>query len=137
VYYNDTATHRVDVFDYDRDGGLTGQRTFAAIPDGGRPDGLTVDEQGGVWVVLSNRGVVWHFTAEGMHDEVVDVPASKVTACTLGGPTWTNCSSRHRGRTSSRAATRWPARCSGRRWGTRPARPRVRRLSSRRWTAPW
>src|SRR3954470_12298714 len=80
VYYNDTATHRVDVFDYDRDGGLTGQRTFAAIPDGGRPDGLTVDEQGGVWVVLSNRGVVWHFTAEGMHDEVVGVPASKVTA---------------------------------------------------------
>jgi sugar lactone lactonase YvrE len=86
AYYNDTDTHRVDVFDYDRDAGLTGRRPFAEIPDGGRPDGLTVDEQGGVWVALSNRGAVWHFTADGRHDGVVELPARKVTACTFGGP---------------------------------------------------
>jgi sugar lactone lactonase YvrE len=29
---------------------------------------------------------VWHFTADGRHDEVVEVAARKVTACTFGGP---------------------------------------------------
>jgi sugar lactone lactonase YvrE len=85
AYYNDTATHGVDVFDYATDSGLTGRRRFAEIPDGGRPDGLTVDEHGGVWVALSNRGAVWHFDPQGRHDEVVELPARKVTACTFGG----------------------------------------------------
>jgi sugar lactone lactonase YvrE len=85
AYYNDTATHRVDVFDYAPETGLTGRRPFAEIPDGGRPDGLTVDATGGVWVALSSGGTVWHFTAGGVHDGVVEVPVTKVTACTFGG----------------------------------------------------
>jgi sugar lactone lactonase YvrE len=86
AYYDDTATHRVDVFDHDPDRGLHGRRPFAEIPDGGLPDGLTVDADGGVWVALADRGEVWHFTAEGVHDEVVEVPVGMVTACTFGGP---------------------------------------------------
>jgi sugar lactone lactonase YvrE len=59
AYYNDTATHCVAVFDYDRDAGLTGRRVFADIPhDAGRPDGLTVDADGGVWVALNGAGAV-------------------------------------------------------------------------------
>jgi sugar lactone lactonase YvrE len=85
AYYNDTATHRVDVFDYDRASGLTHRRPFAQIPDGGRPDGLTVDENGGVWVALSNRGVIQRYTPEGALDEIVRVPARKTTACAFGG----------------------------------------------------
>ncbi|SDF51101.1 gluconolactonase [Blastococcus aurantiacus] len=86
AYYDDTATHRVDVFDHDPDRGLHGRRPFAEIPDGGLPDGLAVDADGGVWVALADRGEVWHFTAEGVHDEVVEVPVGMVTACTFGGP---------------------------------------------------
>jgi sugar lactone lactonase YvrE len=86
AYYDDTDTHRVDVFDYAPDTGLTRRRPFAEIPDGGRPDGLTVDADGGIWVALADRGAVWHFTADGRHDEVVELPARKVTACTFGGP---------------------------------------------------
>jgi sugar lactone lactonase YvrE len=86
AYYNDTATFRVDVFDYDTERGLHARRPFAEIPDAGRPDGLTVDEHGGVWVAIVDRGEIWHFTADGVHDEVVDVPVGKTTACTFGGP---------------------------------------------------
>ncbi|RBY79393.1 SMP-30/gluconolactonase/LRE family protein [Blastococcus sp. TF02-09] len=86
AYYDDTATHRVDVFDWDPDRGLHGRRPFATIPDGGLPDGLTVDADGGLWVALADRGEVWHLTPDGVHDEVVEVPVGMVTACTFGGP---------------------------------------------------
>ena len=85
AYYNDTATHRISVFDYDPESGLTGRRTFTEIPDGGRPDGLTVDSEGGVWTAISNRGAVHRYAPDGRLDEVVEVPARKVTACTFGG----------------------------------------------------
>ena len=84
AYYNDTATHRVDVFDYDEEVGLTSRRLFAEVD--GRPDGLTVDALGGVWVALSDRSSVHRYAPEGKLDEVVDVKARKVTACAFGGP---------------------------------------------------
>jgi len=86
AYYDDTATHRVDVFDYDRETGLTGRRPFVRLPDDGNPDGLTVDAEGGVWVALYGGGVVHRYTPAGVLDVVVDVPTPQVTACTFGGP---------------------------------------------------
>jgi sugar lactone lactonase YvrE len=86
AYYADTATHRVDVFDYDRDAGLTGRRPFVQFPDDGRPDGLTVDADGGVWVALNGAGAVHRYDPGATLDGVVEVPAARVTACTLGGP---------------------------------------------------
>ena len=84
AFYNDTATHRVDVFDYDIDEGLSGRRSFADVsPE--RPDGLTVDAQGGVWVALSSGGGVRRYAPDGVLDEVIEVGARKVTACTFGG----------------------------------------------------
>ncbi len=86
AFYADTATHRVDVFDYDRDAGLTGRRPFVRLPDDGNPDGLTVDADGGIWVALNGSGVVHRYRGDGVLDEVVELPTAKVTACTLGGP---------------------------------------------------
>ncbi|MDX3866522.1 SMP-30/gluconolactonase/LRE family protein [Streptomyces scabiei] len=87
AYYNDTPTQRIAVFDYDRESGLTGQRTFVTVPaEAGRPDGLTVDAQGGVWVALNNGGAVRRYSPAGVLDEVIELPAKKVTACTFGGP---------------------------------------------------
>jgi sugar lactone lactonase YvrE len=86
AYYNDTDTYRIDVFDYAFESGLTGRRPFVEMPEGGRPDGLAVDSQGGVWVALSNAGAVHRYTPRGVLDEVIQVPARKVTACTFGGP---------------------------------------------------
>lgn len=86
AYYDDTATHRVDVFDYDRDAGLTGRRPFAALGEDLNPDGLTVDAEGGVWVALYGAGAVHRYDPAGRLDAVVEVPTPQVTACTLGGP---------------------------------------------------
>jgi sugar lactone lactonase YvrE len=85
AYYNDTATGQVAVFDYDRESGLTNRRIFVEIAAGGRPDGLTVDGAGGVWVAISNGGQVHCYTPDGVLNEVVEVDARKVTACTFGG----------------------------------------------------
>jgi sugar lactone lactonase YvrE len=83
AYYNDTDTGRVDVFDYERDAGLSDRRPFVATE--ARPDGLTVDAEGGVWVALSNGGAVRRYTADGVLDELVELPVTKVTACAFGG----------------------------------------------------
>jgi sugar lactone lactonase YvrE len=85
AYYNDTHTYRTDVFDYNFESGLTNRRSFVHIPDGGRPDGLTVDSEGCVWVALSNGGAVLRYTPGGKLDDVITVPVRKVTACTFGG----------------------------------------------------
>jgi sugar lactone lactonase YvrE len=84
AYYNDTETHRTDVFDYDPEAGLTGRRPFAEVP--GRPDGLTVDAEGGVWISLSDGGQVRRYSADGQLEAVIELPVTKVTACAFGGP---------------------------------------------------
>jgi sugar lactone lactonase YvrE len=83
AYYNDTATHSVSVFDYDAEQGLTRRRVLTEVD--GRPDGLTVDAEGGVWVALSDGAAVHRYSPEGRLEEVVELPTRKVTACAFGG----------------------------------------------------
>jgi sugar lactone lactonase YvrE len=86
AYYADTATGRVDVFDWTPETGLHARRPFVRIDeeDGG-PDGLTVDAEGAVWVACYGGGAVRRFTPDGRLDEVVEVPPRQVTSCTIGG----------------------------------------------------
>ena len=84
AYYADTPTREISVFDYDRGAGLRSRRAFAAID--GSPDGLTVDAEGGVWVALYGGAAVHRYAPSGALDAVVELPVSKPTACTFGGP---------------------------------------------------
>jgi sugar lactone lactonase YvrE len=87
AYYVDTPTGEISAFDYDSSAGLTNRRTFALLPpDVGGPDGLTVDSEGGVWVALWGGGAVRRYAVDGTLDAVVEVAASQVTSCALGGP---------------------------------------------------
>jgi sugar lactone lactonase YvrE len=83
MYYVDTRTHGVDVFEFD--GLPTGRRRFATIERAGWPDGLAVDDEGGVWVALWGGSAVRRYSPDGTLDEVIDVPALNVTACCFGG----------------------------------------------------
>jgi len=87
AYYIDTLTFEVSWFDYDTERGLTGRKTFVDFdPDGGGPDGLVVDSDGGVWVALFGGSAVHRYNTDGELDEIIEVEARQVTACTFGGP---------------------------------------------------
>ena len=127
AYYNDTATHRVDVFDYDRDAGLTGRRTFADLGDA-MPDGLTVDAEGGVWTALYDGGAVRRYAPDGTLDLVVEVRPRRSPPARSAAPTSTSCSSPPRGRALGPTKSRWRARCSAWARASPAAGSRVRGL---------
>ncbi|MFC8402334.1 SMP-30/gluconolactonase/LRE family protein [Streptomyces griseoincarnatus] len=87
MYYIDTSTRRVDVFDFGGDGTIAGRRPLAEIEEGaGFPDGLTVDADGCVWVALWDGGAVRRYTPSGELDRVIELPVPRVTCCAFGGP---------------------------------------------------
>ena|SRR5579859_5135474 len=92
MYYIDSTTQGVDVFDYDQaDGTLRNRRRRITIPpEEGLPDGMTVDAEGGLWVALHGSGTIRRYTPDGEVDRVVRVPATMVTCCAFGGPDLTD-----------------------------------------------
>ncbi|ALO93606.1 Calcium-binding protein [Streptomyces hygroscopicus subsp. limoneus] len=90
MYYVDSPTRRVDVFDHDEDG-IRDRRTLVEIEEGaGFPDGLTVDAEGCVWVALWDGGAVRRYTPAGELDRVIILPTPRTTACAFGGTALTD-----------------------------------------------
>lgn len=88
AYYIDSPTRRVDVFDVDHYAGTwSGRRTHLSLdPFHGVPDGMAIDEDGGLWIAMWGAGVVGHYDNEGDLVETVMVPgASQVSSCAFGG----------------------------------------------------
>ncbi|MGV9244722.1 SMP-30/gluconolactonase/LRE family protein [Streptomyces sp. NPDC003710] len=85
MYYTDSPTRRIDVFDVGEDGLPARRRPLAHI-DRGFPDGLTVDADGCVWVALWDGGAIHRYTPAGKLDRVLRLPVRRPTACAFGGP---------------------------------------------------
>ena len=87
MYFIDSPTKRVDIFDVDLESGeLRNRRVFASLTDlDAFPDGLTTDEDGGVWVALFGGGEVRRFDASGELTHIVELPVKQVTSCCFGG----------------------------------------------------
>jgi sugar lactone lactonase YvrE len=88
MYHVDTPRCRIDVYEFDASAGLIGGRRAAipVAPEHGRPDGLTVDAEGGIWVALWGGGTVQRFTPEGELDARLELPVTQVTSCCFGDP---------------------------------------------------
>ncbi|MDQ3784730.1 MAG: SMP-30/gluconolactonase/LRE family protein [Actinomycetota bacterium] len=87
MYYIDSPTQGVDVFDFDAASGeLSHRRRVVDIPEeAGLPDGMTIDDQGFLWVALYSGGAVRRYSPEGELDRTVELPATQITSCTFGG----------------------------------------------------
>ena len=87
MYLSDSGAALVEAFDFDgATGAISGRRTLVHIDQPGMaPDGLTVDEQGDVWVGLYGGWAVRRYGPDGSLRGTVDIPAAQATSCAFGG----------------------------------------------------
>jgi D-xylonolactonase len=87
MYYTDSYTRTIYMFDYDEDSGeISNRRVFVkTAPDGGLPDGMTVDAEGYVWSARWDEWVLCRFAPDGTEERRIRFPAKKVSSVTFGG----------------------------------------------------
>jgi sugar lactone lactonase YvrE len=88
MYFIDSATQGIDVFDYDIGTGSIGNRRRLVTIERahGIPDGMTADNQGNIWVACFGGAAVRCFSPAGEQVGEVFFPVSQVTSCAFGGP---------------------------------------------------
>src|SRR5262245_54075127 len=86
VYHTDTGPGIVFRFDLTPAGEPTNKRPFIEFQtDWGRPDGMTVDAEGYLWVAHWGGSRITRFDATGKVERVIPLPASQITSCTFAG----------------------------------------------------
>lgn len=87
MYYIDTPTKSIDVFDFDpASGAISNRRSLVRVPaDYGSPDGMTLDADGGIWVAFWGGSAVRRYTPDGTLDREIRVPVTHPTSCAFGG----------------------------------------------------
>ena len=89
MYYIDTPTREIAVFDYDDPtGAIANRRVAARFPAGhGWPDGMTMDAEGLLWVAEWDGACVSRWDpATGKLVRRIKIPVRRVTSCAFGGP---------------------------------------------------
>ena len=90
MYYIDTPTQKVTVYDYDlASGKIENSRIavdFTKFGIEGSPDGMTMDVEGMLWVAMCHGGAVLQINPDtGELLRKVLLPCVETTACTFGG----------------------------------------------------
>ena len=86
-YFADTPRQQVYAYDFDLESGeIANRRIFVTLPEAeGKPDGLTVDAEGFVWVAHWDGWCVTRYDPEGKVERVVNLPVPRPTSCVFGG----------------------------------------------------
>ena len=81
----ESTGRRLSTFRIDDDGGLGDRQVFAEGLDG-PPDGITLDDEGGVWTSMTLACQFQRIEAGGQVTDRIDLGDRTAIACTLGGP---------------------------------------------------
>jgi sugar lactone lactonase YvrE len=87
LYFADTFRKTIYVYDFDLpSGAIANRRPFVVFAESdGKPDGLTVDEDGCLWVALWDAWAVARFSPDGGELQRVRLPVPRPTSCCFGG----------------------------------------------------
>lgn len=85
MYFADSPTGNIEVFDYDATAGAVSNRRMLAQTKG-VPDGSCVDAEGYIWNAVWEGYRVERYAPDGRLDRIVEVPVAKPTCCDFGGP---------------------------------------------------
>lgn len=86
LYHADSSAREIIRHGINPSGEVGDRDVLVRLPRGETPDGLAVDEEGGVWIAVVGAGIVRRVTPEGALDTVIDIPATTVTSLCFGGP---------------------------------------------------
>ncbi len=87
MYFIDTARDNVRAWDYDLESGNIGNERVVIENEGpGHLDGMTIDEEGMVWIAVFGGWGVWRYDPQsGALLEKALVPVEQITSCAFGG----------------------------------------------------
>jgi xylono-1,5-lactonase len=86
LYHTDSGRGVIFRFRVDAQGALHERRSFIEFEASwGKPDGMTLDHEGGLWVAHYGGGRVSRFHDDGRLDRSIALPASHITSCTFAG----------------------------------------------------
>jgi sugar lactone lactonase YvrE len=87
MYFTDSFRYAIYAYDYlAQTGMISNRRTFVqTAPEGGIPDGLTVDVEGFVWSAYCGGWKVIRYNPEGRVDREYRLPVANPTSCAFGG----------------------------------------------------
>ena len=85
LYHADSGPGVVTAYPFDPVTGELGGGEVLLRPEVGTPDGLLVDDEGGLWVALHGAGEVRRHAPDGSTLAVVRLPVSQPTSMAIGG----------------------------------------------------
>jgi sugar lactone lactonase YvrE len=87
MYYIDTELNNVRAYDYEVESGdIRNERVVVENQGGGHFDGMSIDEEGMLWIALfGGWGVSRYNPNNGELLQEVSLPAERVTSCAFGG----------------------------------------------------
>ncbi len=90
MYYIDTPTQKIITYEFDDETGNLGDSqvavNFAQLKVEGSPDGMTIDQEGMLWVAMCHGGSILRLDPQsGKLLQKVELPCIETTACAFGG----------------------------------------------------
>jgi sugar lactone lactonase YvrE len=88
MYHIDSPTRRVAAYDVDPATGDLVGRSIAVVTGAfaGVPDGMTLDDDGNLWIAFFGGAAVRCFSPAGELLEVLELPVTNPTSCCFAGP---------------------------------------------------